>query len=269
MVHIITSFSKLKDIIHLENTCKLFNSICKWNTYEMMEYKNFSNNLYTRYIKCHDNNKPFKLSHIKHLRIFLDNKTDIELLTPIIKHHTNLSYFYLSFSCWYEDVHCLTNEFAQNIPGNVFINYLTFDDCWNDLLIDKVCDIVCFEDIHLSKEKFEKLSQLQIKHLILDDCECDDDIHEISLKEWHSLKKCEIEFEDIYKKLFTVLLKDPPNLSHVKITDIYGAATLPNKISKSIEILEICLYDPNIVISQIVTNCYLIILKIKIISLNL
>ena len=74
MIHVITSFLHLIDIIHIENCCKLFKKICKRNTNELITHSIYGTNLkYIKYINHYNANSTndFQLKEIKRLKLFI------------------------------------------------------------------------------------------------------------------------------------------------------------------------------------------------------
>ena len=234
MIDVITSFSCLIDIIHLEKTCKLFHGICKRNTHEII-----SSNLYTKYVNYYQTkqSQPFKLRHIKKMSLEMYNNKAVKLFTPTIKFHTNLIVLRLDI---YIDQTDLISTFCAKIPNNIRINNLFLADQFHECLIPKIDGYLELDDMTLTVEEMNSLNNSNIKKIELWHCQFTGDVKKINLKNWKSLQNCCVGFDSYYDFIYESLLLHPPNLSIVRIHGIYGANPLiPTKLSKNVKRIEV------------------------------
>ena len=159
MIDTMTSFLNLIDIINMENTCKLFQQICKRNTYQLPVHIDTASysppthyNIkyiehYKKQLDKQSNIILFKLNEIKRLKLFIGSLNELETFNSIIKFHTHLTFLAIAIEMSFTfsndlsmgklKFNNLCDAFAVNIPLNVTINFLHFTYNYNVSLLEK------------------------------------------------------------------------------------------------------------------------------------
>ena len=181
LIHKITEFLSLKDIINLQKTSKHFRTICKINTNEIINnniYKNYSKNYYTM-------NGKNELQNIKKLKLNFIDQNMVQIYTSTIKNSIQLKF--LSIKC-YPFVNYMKhlNDFASNIPKDVQINYLNFNFNYHKNLSLKCVGRIEFYKVKITNELFKNLTITKIKEIYFSNCSFEEKINEIK---WKSIAK--------------------------------------------------------------------------------
>ena len=247
MIHKITSFLLLKEIVNFQMTCKLFQKVCKLNTYEPLDYYYGGNDLkYSKYLQYYkslndENEQNFRLRHIKVLDMDIYNETQLNHNINLIKkYHKNITKFnceiYLSEEYNYKSFEIfesvMVNKLSVLGPGG-FTHY--------DQLLKYTKNLELFE-IKLTNKMLQSLAKSQISELDIGCCTYDVTIDDINLREWKSLKYCHME--TINHKVINCFASQPPNLINFAL-DLVDDVSTPIQFGKSIKILSIQLKFAN------------------------
>ena len=234
MIHKITSFLLLNEIINTQITCKLFKRIVKLNTHEPLHYwPTISNSdKYSKYLKYfksfNDPNKTFRLRHIKVLEIEICNQMELNCIIPLVKqYHKNIE----NFNC---EIYFDAYE-SFNVFDNIMTNNLLLVGGFHDQLL-KCTKRLELCEIKITNKMLQSLAKSQISELDIQCCQYDVTTDDINLREWKSLKICSIQHME--EKLINYFTYQPPNLFTL-VLNLSENLSMPIQFGKSIKILSL------------------------------